>query len=43
MYPWQSEGYGEPIPVVPGRTVAVLTPHSIVKAIIAWYRPSVAL
>ena len=43
MYPWQPEGYGKPMPVVPGRTVVVLTPHSIVNAIIAGYRPSVAL
>lgn len=42
-YPWQPGGYGEPVPVPLDRTVTVLTPYSIVSAIVAGYRPSVAL
>ena len=43
LHPWRPEGYGEPIQVPLDQTVAVLTPYSIVSAIAAGYRPSVAL
>ena len=43
LHPWQPEGYGKPIEVPLDQTVTVLTPYSIVSAIAAGYRPSVAL
>jgi hypothetical protein len=43
LYLWRPEGYGQPQPIQTGSTVNVLTPRSIVRAIAAGYKPTIAL
>ncbi|HTE87055.1 MAG TPA: hypothetical protein VK821_20275 [Dehalococcoidia bacterium] len=38
---WSFEGYGEPLPRSGGLEVTLLTPVSIVRAVVAGYRPAV--
>jgi len=37
---WSPGGYGDPLPIRSGRTVTVLTPASILRAIVAGYVPA---
>ena len=39
VLPWSFAGYGEAVPVPPGAAVEVLTPLSVVAAIVSGYRP----
>jgi hypothetical protein len=41
LLPWSFAGYGTPVLVDPGTTVALLTPPSIVGVLKAGYRPLV--
>ncbi|GAM11760.1 hypothetical protein OR1_04078 [Geobacter sp. OR-1] len=43
LYPWQSSGYGSAQAMPAHLAVIVLTPHCIVRAIAAGYRPTTAL
>lgn len=40
LLPWSPGGYGNPLPIRSGQAVTVLTPASILRAIVAGYAPA---